>query len=71
MSKRVETRLFSARKGHIELKETLKELKELLFPNGYGYIWNNQGTRGINAIINFERRMKDIVYSKLDRDYNK
>lgn len=27
------------------------ELKELLFINGYGYVWKNQGTRDINAFI--------------------
>ena len=36
------------------------ELKELLFVNGFGYIWNNQGARDINAfILSFERRLKD------------
>ena len=37
------------------------ELKELPFVNGFGYIWNNQNAREINAfILSFERRLKDI-----------
>ena len=37
------------------------ELNELLFMNGFGYIWNNQGVRGVSAFIAaFEQRLKDI-----------
>ena len=37
------------------------ELKELLFVNGLGYIWNNQGVKNASAFITaFEQRIKDI-----------
>ena len=37
------------------------EIKELLFMNGFGYIWNNQGVRDVIAFIKaFEQRLKDI-----------
>ena len=46
--------------GH---RNWVTELKELLFVNGFDYIWNNsnRSDRDTNVfILSFERRLKDI-----------
>lgn len=49
----------------------MTDLKELLFENGFGYIWNNQGVRDVNLFLfNFQRRLKDIYIQNWQESIN-
>ena len=41
----------------------MSELREILFENGFGYVWNSQGIDNENVfLINVEKRMKDVHF---------
>ena len=42
-------------------------LKELLFMNGFGYIWNNQGVRNVSAFIKVfdQRLLNGYIHTRL------
>ena len=42
-------------------KNWMSELRKILFENGFGYVWNNQGVLNEKSFLTiFERRLKDV-----------